>query len=325
MSERPTILLTEKEQIIISDILAAASSATKKYNIQIPEGSVIGEAEVRAIKPVLDLFQLVDSGRADAIGRVTGEKGDAVIAAYKLPEIGEAYTTEDIYTLKYRLQGFLKDTVAQSRQRPRILYIADCHFYHNRICHEMDKRGFPGFEEMNEYMIKQWNAKVTSKDDVYILGDFSISKPDATIKILNQLNGKLHFIAGNHDRYLEDRHYSWNSWFKSIDTYQEIRDKGRNVIHSHYPIFCYKGQYRRDKDGRPLTYMLYGHVHNTHDEVLINRFIHEIRNTKVMSWHSAEPEPIPCNMINCFCMFSNYQPMTLDEWIVIDRERREKM
>lgn len=32
---------------------------------------------------------------------------------------------------------------------------------------------------------------------------------------------------------------------------------------------------------------------------------------------------IPCHMINCFCMFSDYQPLTLDEWIENDRRRRE--
>ena len=29
----------------------------------------------------------------------------------------------------------------------------------------------------------------------------------------------------------------------------------------------------------------------------------------------GEERPIPCNMINCFCMYSNYEPLTLDEWI----------
>ena len=71
--------------------------------------------------------------------------------------------------------------------------------------------------------------------------------------------------------------------------------------------------------------MLYGHVHNTHDETLINRFIMETRVTLAKSKHADQPKPIPCNMINCFCMFSNYQPMTLDEWIEIDRTRREKL
>lgn len=207
----------------------------------------------------------------------------------------------------------------------RTLYIADCHFFHNRICQEMDNRGFSGFEKMNEHMIAQWNKKVTAKDDVYILGDFCISRAEATEKILNRLNGKLHLIIGNHDKFLPDKRFEERQWFHSVETYQEIRDNGRLVILSHYPVFCYKGQYRKDKQGRPLTYMLYGHVHNTHDEMLINRFIMETRATLAKSKYADQPEPIPCNMINCFCMFSDYQPMTLDEWIEIDRARREKM
>ena len=69
--------------------------------------------------------------------------------------------------------------------------------------------------------------------------------------------------------------------------------------------------------------MLYGHVHNTHDELLVNRFIMETRETLVQSTLNNCPESIPCNMINCFCVFSNYQPMTLDEWIKIDKARRK--
>ena len=30
---------------------------------------------------------------------------------------------------------------------------------------------------------------------------------------------------------------------------------------------------------------------------------------------------LPCRMINCFCMYSDYVPLTLDEWIINDRER----
>ena len=33
---------------------------------------------------------------------------------------------------------------------------------------------------------------------------------------------------------------------------------------------------------------------------------------------------IPCQMVNCFCMFSDYVPLTLDEWIQVDRKRRAK-
>ena len=38
----------------------------------------------------------------------------------------------------------------------------------------------------------------------------------------------------------------------------------------------------------------------------------------------GETQHIPCNMINCFCMYSNYQPLTLDEWIACDKNRKQK-
>lgn len=71
--------------------------------------------------------------------------------------------------------------------------------------------------------------------------------------------------------------------------------------------------------------MLYGHVHNSQDEVLVNEFIRQTAATRVKSRYVDKPEPIPCNMINCFCMFSDYTPLTLDEWIEVDAERRRNM
>ena len=330
--------LTDWESTILRDICFARAKVLRAGDSQTPEElprhTELPEFAARQALPVFDFFRCAYFGNEEGVKRQTekqrsmdphvgGEYYDGMIGCYQkimaaLMQQGD-YTPDDVAILQNRIRCFVKSLKTAPA---RTLYIADCHFYHDRICREMDNRGFSGFEEMNEHMIAQWNKKVTAKDDVYILGDFSISRPDATVKILDRLNGKLHLIVGNHDRYLEDRHYSWHSWFRSIEDYAEIRDNGRNVILSHYPVFCYKGQYRRDKEGRPLTYMLYGHVHNTHDEALINRFIMETRGTKAMSRHSTTQEPIPCNMINCFCMFSNYQPMTLNEWIMIDRKRR---
>ena len=127
-------------------------------------------------------------------------------------EFGSSHHLRDVISLQNRLKGFLKTLKTAPG---RILYIADCHFYHDRICREMDRRGFSGFEEMNEHMIRKWNEKVTQRDDVYIIGDFSIAKSDATTKVLNQLNGKKHLIVGNHDRYLEDKSFD-RSLFRSI-------------------------------------------------------------------------------------------------------------
>lgn len=221
MVRKTEITLSEKELMILTDIILAASAASGRYQIMLPCRDSLDENEVRAVKPMLDLFKLVENGNSEAVGRITGENGASVIASYKLPGIDKNYTSEDIYTLKNRLQAFLKEIAAENKCRPRTLYISDCHFYHSRICREMDKRGFSDCEEMNEYMIEQWNAKVTQKDDVFILGDFCIAKTAATESILKRLNGKLHMIIGNHDKFLNDKLFDKNRWFKSVESYQE--------------------------------------------------------------------------------------------------------
>ena len=74
--------------------------------------------------------------------------------------------------------------------------------------------------------------------------------------------------------------------------------------------------------------MLYGHVHDTYDEYLIDEFQRQTRaSTRPVLGKAGTEETvsIPCQMINCFCMFSDYVPLTLDEWIEVDRKRREVM
>ena len=177
---------------------------------------------------------------------------------------------------------------------------------------------------MNEYMRKQWNRKVRPKDEVVILGDFAISKGKETNELLKSLNGKKFLIVGNHDKmFLSDKEFD-RSAFEWIKDYARLSDNKRGIVLSHYPMLCYDGQYRRDENGVPKRYMLYGHVHNTADEMRINDFINITRNSIHFKKDGTE-ETVPCNMINCFCMFSDYVPLTLDEWIVVDRERRQQL
>ena len=202
-------------------------------------------------------------------------------------------------------------------------YISDLHFYHESLNFQMDCRGFANREEMNAYMIRQWNSRVEPEDEVYILGDFSVAKGPATNEIAGQLNGKLYLIEGNHDeRFLKDKNFDRDR-FEWIRPYAEIHDRKRKVILSHYPIVCYNGQYRRGKDGKAKVYMLYGHVHRSDDERLVHTFQKITRETLRVQRGEEQPRPIPCQMINCFCMFSDYIPLTLDEWIEKDRERQQ--
>lgn len=203
-------------------------------------------------------------------------------------------------------------------------YISDLHFYHESLLMKMDRRGFATCDEMHEYIIKRWNDKVQPQDEVVILGDVSMERGKKTSDVLDRLHGKLYLIIGNHDTYLKDRRFD-ASRFEWIKLYKELHDNKRKVILSHYPIFCYNGQYRRDGAGNPKTYMLYGHVHDTQDEVLVNEFIRQTRTTFHRNQGETEAHPIPCQMINCFCMFSDYTPLSLDEWIATDEARRKKM
>lgn len=201
-------------------------------------------------------------------------------------------------------------------------YIADSHFFHDNLNTKMDHRGFESGEAMNQYMLKQWNDKVRNNDEVIILGDLSWGNAEETNALLEKLHGRLYLILGNHDRFLSNRAYHAER-FEWIKPYEELQDNKRKVVLCHYPIMCYNGQYREDAEGNPKTYMLYGHVHDTQDQRLLEQFQRETQNTKTLRPDGTEKN-IPCNMINCFCMYSDYVPLTLDEWIVCDRERRLK-
>lgn len=199
-------------------------------------------------------------------------------------------------------------------------YIADLHFYHAALNDHMDHRGFADVEEMNEYMIARWNNKVRRNDEVVVIGDLSWGKVEETNAVLKRLNGTLYLILGNHDQILFDRKID-AARFKWMKYYEELSDNKRKVVLCHYPIMCYNGQYRLDKDGKPKTYMLYGHVHDSTDQRLLERFQEVTRNTVTVNMQGEE-QRIPCNMINCFCKYSDYEPLTLDEWIELDQRRR---
>lgn len=198
-------------------------------------------------------------------------------------------------------------------------YIADCHFFHAVLNEKMDKRGFSSVEEMNDYMLQKWNERVRTTDTVVVLGDITYGTPEENNALLDKLNGKIWLVQGNHDKFTTSAKYRTDR-FEWIRPYEELQDNHRKVICSHYPIMCYNGQYHQKNDGSPKAYMLYGHVHDTVDQRLIEQFQNQTRLTKRIGFDEAL-HSIPCHMINCFCKYSDYTPLTLTEWIENDRKR----
>lgn len=120
-----------------------------------------------------------------------------------------------------------------------------------------------------------------------IIGDLSLGTAEQTNELLTRLNGRLYLITGNHDRFVRQTEFH-TSRFTWIKPYEELSDNKRKVVLCHYQIMCYNGQYRLDEEGNPKTYMLYGHVHDTQDQRLLEQSREITRNTKTINASGEE-------------------------------------
>lgn len=112
-----------------------------------------------------------------------------------------------------------------------IWFTSDHHFGHARII-EMAKRPFSSVEEMDEEMIRRWNAVVSRGDLVYHLGDFAFAEHDP---YLNRLNGQKHLILGNHDH--SNRWKKARGW-QTVDELRHIKHEGEAppIVLCHYGL-----------------------------------------------------------------------------------------
>lgn len=131
---------------------------------------------------------------------------------------------------------------------------SDLHFGHQNILKFCQRtRPFSDINEMDEYMIKEWNRAVHTSDTVYILGDVSYREPSHTRKIFDRLNGTKILVAGNHDeKHLKQQ--CFRDCFSEIHNYLEIRRNKRKIVMFHYPISEWNAMHRG-------SVHFYGHLH----------------------------------------------------------------
>ena len=183
----------------------------------------------------------------------------------------------------------------------KIFYTADLHFGHKAIM-RYDNRPFSSPQEMDQNIIKNWNAKVSDKDTVYILGDISWYPTRKTIDIFKQLKGHKILVKGNHDAFSSGAYKEMG--FERVVDYLEINDNHRHVCLCHYPIPCFNRRFYG-------AYMLYGHVHNSFEWNYMKSLKHDF-----------EAIDTKCNMFNVGIMVWNYEPVTLDEIIKAEEENK---
>lgn len=183
-------------------------------------------------------------------------------------------------------------------EKQKIFFTSDLHFGHENVI-RFDNRPFNTVEEMDEEMIKRWNAKVGKGDIVYVLGDFIWrAATNESVSIIRRLNGQIILIKGNHDRFLHNA--AAKKALAGIKDYDDIcvtLEDGttRRCILSHYFIPFYNGH-------RYQAIHLHGHSHFTEESV------EEVRITTELNEKGYD-----LKIYNVGCMYWNYTPVTLDE------------
>ena len=149
-----------------------------------------------------------------------------------------------------------KQYIYTEEQAQKFYFTSDTHFNHENII-KYCKRPFSSIEEHDEALIKNWNDVVPEDGIVFHLGDVGFGDTDRINEILNQLNGKIYLVIGNHDW---GRILDWHSQrFAGITQQINMKIGKRNIILNHYPMLAFGGAWR----GEDATYQLFGHVHTS--------------------------------------------------------------
>lgn len=135
----------------------------------------------------------------------------------------------------------------------KIWFTADSHIGHRNII-KYCQRPFSNVEEMNETLICNWNKVVGKNDYVFHLGDFSVGGAAEWTSILDNLNGRIFLVLGNHDMNNVDQGFMRR--FEDVAMQMLITIGKQRVYLNHYPFLCYGGAYRG-------TWQLFGHVHTS--------------------------------------------------------------
>lgn len=185
---------------------------------------------------------------------------------------------------------------------PKIYYVSDYHFFHELALKRSRSEYFKDIDEMNEEIIKRHNNKVKESDHVYILGDIIICEEndlEEKLKMtVKKLNGHLHLIFGNHDYKFRNNPIFLN-YFESVEDNKLIRDNNKWVQLCHYPMLLW---YRKNKG----AYHVFGHMHN---------------DSFTKEFHIIQKEN---NMFNSCVEVNNFEPCTLEELIINNKEFYKK-
>ena len=177
------------------------------------------------------------------------------------------------------------------------LYISDTHFGHKNVI-RFDHRPFADVTEMDNALIKLWNSRVKSDDNVYIIGDFAYRNDNESDWYLKKLKGHKHLIIGNHDRDTLDNPKAM-SYFESVETMMHVTDGDKEICLCHYPL----AEWYKSRHG---SWHIFGHIHASTNDTF------EFMKTRE-------------HALNAGACINNYTPASINELIRNNELFKEKV
>jgi len=188
--------------------------------------------------------------------------------------------------------------LTQGKKVINVFFTSDFHLFHNNVL-KFDNRPFDDVHEMHLAIEERWNETVGPDDIVIYCGDLSFARREDkqyVDKMLLGLNGKIHFVMGNHDKYDEILKMPK---FETVQDYLELRlthynDENIKVetlfCVMHYPIYSWNKKHHG-------SYMIHGHCHG--------------------NLHHGEEADFYTNrrVIDVGCMLHDYTPISYSEVI----------
>lgn len=173
-----------------------------------------------------------------------------------------------------------------------IFFTADQHFGHRNIL-RLCSRPFSSVEEMDEKMIARWNAKVTERNTVYILGDLLLRNEKPPEDYLKRLRGRKHLLVGNHDKAWLKR-CDVSRWFESVNEMLFTSDGQHRLELCHYPVLG------------TGHFMIHGHIHN---------------NTNAAYWLLLKSD---ASMLNAGVDINDFAPVSFEELVTNNAQYKKQ-
>jgi calcineurin-like phosphoesterase family protein len=126
-------------------------------------------------------------------------------------------------------------------------FTSDLHFGHRNII-QYTHRPFETVEQMDDHLIRMWNATVRGRDNVVHAGDLTLDHDPERVRYnyIRYLNGNIIFLKGNHDYWLKSAVEKRYLYHKKIN--------GHFVAVGHFPMRSWQGK-------RKGGWNLHGHSH----------------------------------------------------------------